>query len=51
MVIGLNVGGDGRAISIYPYRGGASVRSLDLTPTVDPADLSLRRVHGWSKGA
>ena len=31
-VIGLNVGGDGEAIIKYPYRGGASVWSLDLTP-------------------
>ena len=31
-VIYLNIGGDGRAINEYPYRGGASVRSLDLTP-------------------
>ena len=30
-VIGLNVGGDGRAINIYPYGGGASMKSLDLT--------------------
>jgi hypothetical protein len=26
---------------LYPYRGGASVRSLDLTPIVDPADLAF----------
>ena len=31
-VIALNVGGDGRAINNIPYGGGASVRSLDLTP-------------------
>jgi len=31
-VIGLNVEGDGRAINSYPYRGGASVKSLDLNP-------------------
>ena len=30
--IGLNVGVDGQAINYIPYEGGASVKSLDLTP-------------------
>jgi hypothetical protein len=49
-VIGLNVGGDGRAISVYPYRGGASVRSLDLTPQVDPADLAFEGSMAGQRG-
>jgi hypothetical protein len=49
-VIGLNVGGDGQAINSYPYRGGASVRSLDLTPTVDPADLAFEGSMAGQRG-
>jgi hypothetical protein len=33
-VIGLNVGGDGRAIINYPYGGGACERSIDLIPHI-----------------
>jgi hypothetical protein len=49
-VIGLNVGVDGGAISYYPYRGGASVRSLDLTPTVDHADLAFEGSMAGQRG-
>jgi hypothetical protein len=49
-VIGLNVGGDGRAIMIYPYRGGASVRSLDLTPIVDRPDLAFEGSMAGQRG-
>ena len=45
-IIGLNVGGDGRAIIAYPYRGGACVRSLDFTPKVDPTELVHDRLRG-----
>ena len=31
-----SLGSDGRAINSFPYRGGAVLRSLDLTPTDGP---------------
>jgi hypothetical protein len=49
-VIGLNVGGGGRAISTFPYRGGAVLRSLDLTPTVDRADLAFEGSMAGQRG-
>ena len=52
-VIGLNVGSDGRAINKIPYRGGAVLRSLDLTPKVDPTELvhdGLRGYDPWVSG-
>ena len=38
-VIGLNVGGDGRAINIYTLRGGQVRGPSTSPPIVDPTDL------------